>query len=301
MRTPQEIKDQEFQVKFRGYDPIEVKTYLDEIADDFFALKEQVQGVQEECESLLVKIEELTDSNAQLSREKDTLEEELSQGGNNVAEIEEKVEKGYRYKDEQIAALTAEKDVLLEEKEQLKEQISEQIQAQQALEESLQKQDEESQKEEAEVTSLRGKVVFLEEQLAELKQEGVDFKSTILVAQQFADELKEKATVEAAAVVAEAKDEASLLQQETEVQRQQIQSELARLGRLHEEVREDLSTKLHLVLDSLQILEPPAGVLDGDEAPLVEEKSTELEEPDVLDEVNDFFENSDNELITPLI
>jgi len=33
--TPQAIKDQEFRVKFRGYDEIEVKAYLELIAEEF--------------------------------------------------------------------------------------------------------------------------------------------------------------------------------------------------------------------------------------------------------------------------
>lgn len=300
MRTPQEIKDQEFQVKFRGYDPIEVKTYLEEIADEFFALKEEVQVVEEKSETLSDKVQELTDSCDQLATEKKALEDELSQGGSNVAQIEEKVEKGYRYKDEQIAVLTAEKDALLEEKSRLEAQISEQDLATKALEENLQQQGEENAKEGAEVTSLRAKVLFLEEQLAELKKEGVDFKSTILVAQQFAEELKDKASLEAKSLIAEAKKEAALLHQETELQRQQIQGELTRLGHLHEEVREDLSTKLHLVLDSLQILEAPAGVMDLSE--LKKEEGVELDSgEDVLDEVNSFFENTDDDPLGSLI
>lgn len=299
MRTPQEIKDQEFQVKFRGYDPIEVKTYLDEVADDFFALKEQVQAVQEESTTLLEKVQEVTASCEQLAIEKKALEEEISQGGSNVAQIEEKVEKGYRYKDEQIAVLTAEKQTLEEEKSDLEGQISEQERAQKALEESLQQQDEENAKEEAEVTTLRAKVLFLEEQLAELKKEGLDFKSTILVAQQFAEELKEKASVEAKSLVDEAKDEAALLHQETETQRQHVQGELTRLGHLHEEVREDLSTKLHLVLDSLKILKAPAGILDLDLSLEDDDVLASLETA-VLDEVNDFFEKPDDELELPV-
>jgi len=293
MRTPQVIKDQEFQVKFRGYDPIEVKSYLDEIADEFFALKEQVQVAQEENETLSEKVQKLTVSCAELTTEKEDLEKKLSQGGNNVAQIEEKVEKGYRYKDEQIAGLTDEKDALLEEKSKLEAQIKEQELTQKALEEDIKQRDEANAKEGLEVTSLRAKVILLEEQLAELKKEGVDFKSTILVAQQFAEELKEKASIEAKSLVAEAKGEATLLHQETELQRQHIQSELTRLGHLHEEVREDLATKLHLVLDSLKILEAPAGCMDFDLVAKDDIFATSSE-TDVLDEVNIFFEKPDD-------
>ena len=59
MITPQIIKDQEFQTKFRGYDPIEVKAYLDLIAEEFFDLQERcrlqiddLQAFHEEKKSL---------------------------------------------------------------------------------------------------------------------------------------------------------------------------------------------------------------------------------------------------------
>ena len=66
MLTPQAIKDQEFQVKFRGYDSIEVKAYLELLAEDFFELTEQNRTQEEEIESLRAEQEAL-------SREKETL------------------------------------------------------------------------------------------------------------------------------------------------------------------------------------------------------------------------------------
>jgi DivIVA domain-containing protein len=52
MLTPQAIKDQDFQIKFRGYDSIEVKAYLELLAEDFFELTEQNRLQAEELESL---------------------------------------------------------------------------------------------------------------------------------------------------------------------------------------------------------------------------------------------------------
>ena len=46
--TPQAIKDQEFQVKFRGYDAIEVKAYLELLAEEFFELHEARSRQDEE-------------------------------------------------------------------------------------------------------------------------------------------------------------------------------------------------------------------------------------------------------------
>ena len=59
--TPQAIKDQEFQVKFRGYDAIEVKAYLELIAEEFFELFEQVRKQVEDIEGLVEEKEELVE------------------------------------------------------------------------------------------------------------------------------------------------------------------------------------------------------------------------------------------------
>ena len=50
--TPQQIKDQEFETKFRGFDPIEVRDYLETIANEFFELQEQCKEQEEELERL---------------------------------------------------------------------------------------------------------------------------------------------------------------------------------------------------------------------------------------------------------
>ena len=60
MLTPQAIKDQEFQIKFRGYDAIEVKAYLELLAEDYFELSEQNRIHVEEIESLVAEQKSLT-------------------------------------------------------------------------------------------------------------------------------------------------------------------------------------------------------------------------------------------------
>ena len=57
--TPQAIKDQEFQVKFRGYDTLEVKAYLELLAEEFFELHEQNRKMAEEAAGLAVDMETL--------------------------------------------------------------------------------------------------------------------------------------------------------------------------------------------------------------------------------------------------
>ena len=59
--TPQAIKDQEFRVKLRGYDTIEVKAYLELIADEFFEMFEQAKQQTDYIDGLIEEKEELID------------------------------------------------------------------------------------------------------------------------------------------------------------------------------------------------------------------------------------------------
>jgi len=50
--TPQLVKDQEFRQKFRGVDPLEVRDYLEIVANEFFELQEQCAEQLEELKTL---------------------------------------------------------------------------------------------------------------------------------------------------------------------------------------------------------------------------------------------------------
>ena len=70
--TPQAIKDQEFQTKFRGFDPIEVKGYLELVAEEFFELLEKVRQQEEEIEVLSQEKGLLEEMNAKLEDDIET-------------------------------------------------------------------------------------------------------------------------------------------------------------------------------------------------------------------------------------
>ncbi|MEE8219207.1 MAG: DivIVA domain-containing protein [bacterium] len=67
--TPQEIRQQRFHVKFRGFDPEEVDTFLDMVANELEAL---IQGgkaagqeavrLQEECQGLRLEVQRLREA-----------------------------------------------------------------------------------------------------------------------------------------------------------------------------------------------------------------------------------------------
>lgn len=225
MFTPQDIKDQEFEIKFRGYEPSEVKKFLEVLSDNFLELTEQ-----------------------------------------NSAQVKEIFELK-----EQLKLLTAEKEV---------EEAAQQIAAEELAQDSENVQalpEEETPESEhlIEIEKLRTKVAVLEEMNNTLRQEELDFKTTITAAQSFSDSLKEASVAEAAklkeesearaaelkaASEAAATEKMESLRLEIESVKQQSEQELAQLvtdieqlKAQKEQVKGDLKSTLYTYLDALEV------------------------------------------------
>ena len=255
MITPQAIKDQEFQLKFRGCDPIEVKSYLELLAEDFFELHEAQRKQTKEFEEL----------NAELTgvrKERDSLKAEVALHRGSAESVQQKVEEGYRYKDECIAGLTSELETITEEKmkvvgelQQLENSISDLGKREESALRDLIVEREQTEK-------LTDKIAHLEENIVELKQEGVDFKSTILVAQKFSEELKENAQTEADALVAAAKLESEDCRALALQKMEDVSLQIESLIRTRNEVRDELKNKLEGVLSSIADLDLEHEIVD---------------------------------------
>ncbi len=262
MLTPQSIKDQEFQTKFRGYEPIEVKAYLELLAEDFFELTEKNRVQAEEIESLLAEQESL-------QREKEALAAELKISQENAEGIEEKIQDSYKLKDQEIADLTAQLKsattwaaALEEENSMYQEKVA-------ALEETLAGDQGASVQWEAEIEKLRGKIELLEEQNRELKQEGVDFKTTILAAQKFADNLRQTSHEDARKIMEDACAEIEKIRTEAEAELARLPKEIEELKQKKDKVRKDLENTLYAYLESLDaFLEKKSGEQEDDLADL---------------------------------
>jgi DivIVA domain-containing protein len=238
MLTPQSIKDQEFQTKFRGYEPIEVRAYLELLAEDFFELTEQNRLQAEEIESLLAEQESLQKS-------RDTLAAEVKISQENVEGIQEETQDGYKQKDQEIAELTeklASVSASLADREEQNVGLQEQI----------------------EIEKLRGRIELLEEQNRELKQEGVDFKTTILTAQKFADELRRTSQEDAKKIMAEARAEIDRFRMEAEAELARLPLEIEELHQLKIKVRKDLETTLYTYLEALESPDAPLVTANDD-------------------------------------
>lgn len=254
MLTPQAIKDQEFQTKFRGYDSVEVKAYLELLAEDFFELTEQNRVQEEELESLTVEHESL-------QKEKENLVAEVTIGQENVDTIQAEIQEGYKQKDKELSDLNAKLETMekmvagLEEaKRDYLEQITE-------LEEQLTGDQGSSKEDQAENEKMRAKLALLEEQNKELKKEGVDFKTTIVAAQKFADNLRQTSEEEAQKMMDEARADVENFRTEAQNELARLPKEIEELNMKKREVREELRTTLHSYLEALDVFSD----LDGAE------------------------------------
>lgn len=270
--TPQAIKDQEFQVKFRGYDAIEVKAYLELLAEEFFELHEARRQQEEE-------FAELTEENRQLKEEKDELFIQSSEREGD-AETDKKL---IREKDLEIGELktkVAELESAAEEAQQdLEHHIGEWDERESEFKEKVKRLEDQAQQEQGatsearnDADKLRGKITMLEEQIETLKKEEVDFKSTIVAAQKFADDVRGKAEEEATALLDEAREDVESFKREAEQTLSDLPLEIEELKEKKTKVREELRGILNSYLKHL-------------------EETEDVEDPTDVEELSDLFQS----------
>lgn len=258
MLTPQAIKDQEFQIKFRGYDAIEVKAYLELLAEDFFELTEQNRVQVEEIEALQAEQESLV-------RDKETLAVEMKESQDNADGIQSDIEEGYKHKDLEIDELKEKLESAEKQVEELREEKSAQTVKIEELEEQLTGDIGTSEDDKSELEKLRARVAVLDEQNKELKQEGIDFKTTILAAQKFADNLRETSETEATQLMDNAKLEVESFKAEAEAELAHLPKEIDELQEKKGRVKEDLKNTLLGYLSALDDFPDAASGTKGDD------------------------------------
>lgn len=243
--TPQLIKDQEFQVKFRGFDPIEVRDYLETIADEFFNLQEQYKEQLEELEGLREEKETFETYNRSLETDMQF-----------TRKISEELKSGCSQKEEKIQELTKEIEELhlrIADIEQEKAEQEEEVSAAEARIEEAQKALKAVVEEKE---SLGRKVALLKEQNADLRKEEIDFKSTLASAQRFAEDLKEKSRIEAAEMIAAAHAEINKIRDEAQAELERLPQEIETLMKKRGEVKRELRGILETYLETLDVFYP---------------------------------------------
>jgi hypothetical protein len=150
--------------------------------------------------------------------------------------------------------------VLANEAEALRNRIAglelekqEQADAMSAMEARIQEAEEATLRERAEKEALGHKIALMDEQQREARKDEVDFRSTLSVAQQFCDSLKEKSRQEAEGLLNTARAEIEEIRRAAHAELARLPEEIRELQQKREEAREVLRTTLESYLRNLEI------------------------------------------------
>ena len=279
--TPQLIKDQEFESKFRGFDPIEVKDYLETIADEFFELQQKCKEQEYELDTLREAKESSNEYNSSLETDMEF-----------TRKISEELKDGCAQKEEKVQELTAEAEELqlrIADMEQDNVERDEEVSAVEAARKEV---EEALQEVKMEAESFRNKIDILQEQNSDLKKEEVDFKSTLAAAQRFAEDLKEKSQVEAIEIVEEARAEIEQIRNDAQEELDRLPLEIESLEKKKGVARAEVKALLENYLETIDVFCP------ADTEDIVEETDT-MESPDVGDDLFQKIVLGDDGTISP--
>ncbi|HIQ36680.1 MAG TPA: hypothetical protein EYH36_01600 [Desulfocapsa sulfexigens] len=253
--TPQLIKDQEFEQKFRGCDPLEVRDYLEVVANEFFELQEQ-------CAEQLEELETLRDAKEKSEKYTGSLETDMEF----TRKVSDELQDSCTQKEEKIKELTKEVEELqlrVADMEQEDTNHDEEISTMEAMIAEVEELLKESEKEK---NVLNSKIEILKEQNEELRKDEVDFKSTLASAQRFAEELKEKSRIEAEEMIAEAHAKIEKIRDDAREELERLPREIEILLKKKGEVRAALKATLEGYLETIDVFYPDDGVTSGKQA-----------------------------------
>ncbi len=240
--TPQAIKDQEFEAKFRGYDTIEVKAYLELIAEEFIEQLEEVRQQGDEIEALIEEKDDLLAAKSWLEEQLASVQKETDE----QLSVQDK-------KEDEITSLESECETLKEELTKLEEEKAEKEKEVVAAEETIRAKDDEIQKEISQKGELQKQIEGLNKKLENMDGVEADFKSTLVMAQKFSTDIKEKSEAEAQELIDIALEEAEKLRQETQDELARYPREIEELKEKRDKVRNELATALTTCLENLNV------------------------------------------------
>lgn len=122
--TAQDIYDKEFTVDARGYSANEVDSYLDQIIEDYQDYEEQTQKLSSALVSCDQRIKELTDENAALRQNEESLNRELDDLHTMLQTLQQQTAEANRRADEAEAALNQAKEAARTEPLSLEERVA---------------------------------------------------------------------------------------------------------------------------------------------------------------------------------
>jgi DivIVA domain-containing protein len=287
--TPQVIKDQEFQVKFRGYDAIEVKAYLELLAEEFFELHDQNRVLAEDIEGLTAEKHTLESELEKLQKEIKSLRDELQQSRigagrkdddlaalqQEMKELKTKLDGSRKETDLAKEVVDAAEKRMRSEQEKAAIRLREEVEAGEAR---VAEEKEQSNNLRFENEQLRQRLELLENQYQELKKGEMDFKTTIVAAQKFSEDLRRRAEEETTELMEKARQDVELFRRKAHEELARLPIEIERLQNRRVEVRDELKALLNTYLQQLDAF--PGSQASDPEGDLMELYQT-IQLPDV--------------------
>lgn len=263
--TPQLIKDKEFVSKFRGFDPIEVKEYLQNIADEFFELQERCKEHEEELESLCAAKDSSEEYNKSLETDIEFTRKISGELKDSCAQKEDKVNE-----------LTDEVEELQLRIADMEQEIADHDEELSAVEAGRKEAEEAVDEVQTELEVLNSKIEALLEQNRELKKEEIDFKSTLATAQRFAEDLKEKSRLHADEMIQDAEAEIRRIRDDAQVELERLPKEIEILEKKKHKVRAELKVILNNYLEMIDMPYPEGHQVVGKEQDLSDQDEDSL-------------------------
>ncbi len=268
--TPQLIKDQEFEIKFRGFDPIEVRDYLETIADTFFELQEQCKEREGELDSLRQEKESSEEYNTSLETDMEF-----------TRKISDELKDGCAQKEEKVNELTAEVEELQLRMADMEQEGKEYEEELSAVEAGWEEAKEALKDARAESVNFQNKIELQQDQINDLKKEEVVFRSTLASAQRFAEEMKEKSKAEAEEVITRANNEINQIREDARAELDRLPQEIVILEKKKQTVREELKAVLEKYMEAIDVF-----ALDGKNNLIAASNvATENEETDLFQKI----------------
>jgi cell division septum initiation protein DivIVA len=240
--TPQLIKDQEFEQKFRGCDPLEVRDYLEVVANEFFELQEQ-------CAEQFEELETLREAKENSEKYTGSLETDMEF----TRKVSDELKDSCTQKEEKLKNLTREVEELqlsLADTKQEDTEHDEEVSSMEAMIEEVEEALKESEKERNILTS---KIEILKEQNEEIRKDEVNFKSTLASAQLFAEDLKEKSKIEAEEMISTAHAEIEKIRGDAQEELERLPREIEVLQKKKSAVKVDLKATLEGYMETIDV------------------------------------------------
>jgi len=254
--TPQLIKDQEFEQKFRGCDPLEVRDYLEVVANEFFELQEQ-------CAEQLEELEALREAKENSEKYTGSLETDMEF----TRKVSDELKDSCTQKEEKLKELAKEIEELqlsLADTKQEDAEHDEEVSTMEAMIEEVEAALKESEKEK---NTLKSKIEILKEQNEELRKDEVDFKSTLASVQLFAEDLREKSKLEAEEMISKAHAEIEKIRADAQEELERLPREIEILQKKKSEVKADLKAILEGYMEAIDVFGLDDGVTSEKQVP----------------------------------